>query len=525
MAALLTDRRRLLAGGGGLLLVSGLPVRLAAAPRLGDYPFSLGVASGDPAPDGFVIWTRLAPRPLDEHGGMPLRPVAVRWEVAEDDRLARVVRSGEAMARPELAHSLHIEVAGLNPRRPYWYRFRLEGGDASPIGMARTAPAAHDDPDRVRLAVAGCQHYQGGWFDAWRHLSQEPDLDAVFHYGDYIYEGGPVADPPVILDARGRPADRRHVGGELYSLDDYRRRYAQYKTDPDLQAAHAAAAFIVSFDDHEVDNNWAGDFDQDGTPPEAFILRRQSAMQAWYEHMPVRRGQMPGAHGLTMHRRLDYGRLMRMHVLDTRSYRSGQPCERPNETHCRPPRASDVTMLGAAQEGWLAEGLRNEAAWNLIAQQVFVMPVLRKAPSGEVRTGGGDTWGGYPEARARLVGTIADLKLSNVVVASGDAHIHAVGTVPLRDDEPDGPAAAVEFLATSIASGGDGAAETEGAKAMLVGSPHMKLVNAQRGYQTFDVTPREWRTDLKVLDRIQRPGGALSTLASFAVEPGRPVLE
>lgn len=525
MGNLLTDRRRLLTAGGGLLLASGLPVRLSAAPRLGDYPFSLGVAAGDPAPDGFVIWTRLAPRPLDEHGGMPMRPVAVRWEVAEDERFTRVARAGEAVARPELAHSVHVEVEGLNPRRPYWYRFRLEGGDASPVGMARTAPAAHDNPDRVRLAVAGCQHYQGGWFDAWRHLSCEPDLDAVFHYGDYIYEGGPVANPPVILDARGRPADRRHFGGELYSLDDYRRRYAQYKADPDLQAAHAAAAFIVSFDDHEVDNNWAGDFDQDGTPPEAFALRRRSAMQAWYEHMPVRRAQMPGAHGLTMHRRLDYGRLMRMHVLDTRSYRSDQPCERLDERHCRPAGTPDVTMLGAAQEAWLADGLRSGAGWNLIAQQVFVMPVLRRMPDVQVRMGAGDTWGGYPEARARLVKTITDLNLTNVVVASGDAHIHAVGTVPLRDDEPDGPAAAVEFLATSIASGGDGSVATEGTKAMQAGSPHMKLVNAQRGYQTFDVTPGEWRTDLKVLDRIQRPGGALSKLATFTVEPDRPMLE
>ena len=248
-------------------------------------------------------------------------------------------------------------------------------------------------------------------------------------------------------------------------------------------------------------------------------------MQAWYEHMPVRRAQAPGAHGLTMHRRLDYGRLMRMHVLDTRSYRSDQPCERPEERHCRPAGAPDVTMLGAAQEAWLADGLRGGAGWNLIAQQVFVMPVRRRTPDGQVRMGAGDTWGGYPQARARLVKTIADLGLTNVVVASGDAHIHAVGTVPLRDDELDGPAAAVEFLATSIASGGDGAAETEGVKAILAGSPHMKRVNAQRGYQTFDVTRGEWRTDLKVLDRIQRPGGALSTLASFTVEPGRPALE
>ena len=522
----LIDRRRLLTAGGGLLFTAGagLPGRLSAAPRLGDYPFSLGVAAGDPAPDGFVIWTRLAPRPLDEHGGMPMRPVAVLWEVSEDDRFTRIVRGGEAVARPELAHSVHVEVEGLNPRRPYWYRFRLEGGDASPVGMARTAPAAHDTPDRVRLAVAGCQHYQAGWFDAWHHLSQEDDLDAVFHYGDYIYEGGMPANPPIILDREGRPADRRHVGGEIYSLDDYRRRYAQYKTDPDLQAAHAAAAFIVSFDDHEVDNNWASDFDQDGTPPEAFILRRRSAMQAWYEHMPVRRAQAPSMHGLTMHRRLDYGGLLRMHVLDTRSYRSDQRCDTPDQANCRAPGASDVTMLGAAQEAWLADGLRNEARWNLIAQQVFVMPVRRLMPNGEVRMGSGDTWGGYPEARARLVKTITDLSLTNVVVATGDAHIHAVGTVPLRDDELDGPAAAVEFLVTSITSGGDGAPETVGSRAMQAGSPHMRLVNAQRGYQIFDIAATEWRTELKVMDHVQKPGGAISTLARFSVQPDRPVL-
>lgn len=520
MPVLKSNRRRLLTVGGGLLVASSLPARLMAAPRLGAYPFSLGVAAGDPAPDGFVIWTRLAPRPLDEHGGMPMRPIAVLWEVAEDEGFARVVRAGEVVARPELAHSLHVEVEGLSPRRPYWYRFRIEGGDASPVGMARTAPAVHDNPDRVRLAVAGCQHFQGGWFEAWRHVSLEPDLDAIFHYGDYIYEGGPVANPPVILDAQGRPADRRHVGGEIYSLDDYRRRYAQYKTDPDLQAAHAAAAFIVSFDDHEVDNNWAGDFDQDGTPPEVFALRRRSALQAWYEHMPVRRAQRPNAQGLTMYRRLDYGRLLRMHVLDTRSYRSGQPFEGRNE---RAP-APHVTMLGTEQETWLANGLGSGANWNLIAQQVFVMPVRRRMPDGSIQVGGSDTWGGYPEARSRLVKTLTDQNLKNVVVASGDAHIHAVGTVPLRDDEPDGPAAAVEFLTTSISSGGDGAPETDGTRAMLAGSTHMKLVNAQRGYQTFDVTPDEWRTDLKVMDRVQRPGGVLSKLASYSVEHDRPVI-
>jgi alkaline phosphatase D len=512
------DRRALLAGGGALVL-AGYAGGVWAAPVFSETPFTLGVAAGDPAPDGFVIWTRLAPRPLEEHGGMPPLGVMVRWEVAEDEAFAQIARSGEVLARPELAHSVHVEVEGLQPGRPYWYRFRAGAADASSPGAARTAPRAGDSPKRLRLASAGCQHYQAGLFTAWRHLSGEDDLDAVFHYGDYIYEGGTPSNPPLVVDGAGRPIDRRHAGGEIYSLDDYRRRYAQYKTDPDLQAAHAAAAFIVSFDDHEVDNNWASDFDQDGTPPELFVLRKMAAMQAWYEHMPVRRAQFLRAGRAAMYRRLDYGSLLRMHVLDTRSYRSDQLCERQGQAACRPADDLRSTMLGAQQEAWLAAGLRNGARWNLIAQQVFVMPTQRRLSDGSLGRGGTDTWNGYPAARARLVKAIADAGLTNVVVATGDAHIHAVGSIPLRDDEPEGPAAAVEFLATSISSGGDGAAETDGTRALLAGSPNLRLANAQRGYQLFDVSPTEWRTQVKVVDRVQTSGGSLSTLARFSVRP------
>src|SRR5690606_38546733 len=220
---------------------------------------------------------------------------------------------------------------------PYWYRFHVGGAEASRTGMARTAPAAGDGVERLRIAVAGCQAFPHGWYEAWRHLSEEADLDAVFHYGDYIYEtaGHPGAPHLQVRDAAGGIVDRSHIGDEIYSVDDYRRRYAQYKGDRNLQAAHAAAAFVMSFDDHEVDNNWASAFDQDDTPPEAFALRRFAAMQAWYEHMPVRRAQLPGPGGILMHRRLDFGALLRMHVLDTRSYRDDQPCTKPGETACR----------------------------------------------------------------------------------------------------------------------------------------------------------------------------------------------
>ncbi|BAK67677.1 alkaline phosphatase [Sphingobium sp. SYK-6] len=516
------DRRHFLAATGGLALTGALGRvdRLWAAPRFPDDPFALGVAAGDPWPDGFVIWTRLAPRPLEENGGMPKAAVALQWEVAEDPAFRRVVQHGDTLARPELAHSIHVEVEGLHPRRPYWYRFAIGGVAQSPVGMARTAPAPGDLPEQMRLIVAGCQNYQHGWYSAWRHISEEPDIDAVFHYGDYIYEdGGP--SKKVICDASGKVVSRAHLGGETYSLDDYRRRYALYKSDPDLQAAHAAAAFIMSFDDHEVDNNWVGASDQDGTPPEAFLLRRFAAMQAWYEHVPVRRAQFPHADGLTMFRRLDYGALCRIHVLDTRSYRTDQLCMGSDDHHCRTDERPDSTMIGPAQEAWLAEGLRGSTArWNLIAQQVRMMPLVRRGPAGEALPTPTDTWSGYPQARARLVSEIAQAGLTNVIVATGDAHMHNVGTVPMRDDEPDGPAAAVEFMASSISSEGDGAPVTPAIQAYLDGrNPNLVLANHQRGYDRFDIEPALWRTDVKVIDQVQKPGGSAHTLARFAVAP------
>jgi alkaline phosphatase D len=455
---------------------------------------------------------------------MPALGVSVRWEVAEDERFARIVRSGEALARPELAHSVHVEVAGLLPWRRYFYRFVVAGAEASPVGRARTAPAAGELPARVRLASAGCQNVPAGWFEAWRHISEEPELDAVFHYGDYIYETGPASNV-VIRDAAGAVVERRHVGNEIYSLDDYRRRYAQYKSDPHLRAAHAAAAFISSFDDHEVDNDWASAYDQDGTAPELFALRKAVAMQAWYEHMPLRRAQMPTPSGITMYRRLDYGRLFRMHVLDTRSYRNDQLCTQTAKLNCRTQDSPDAGLLGAAQEAWLGQGLVHDARWNLLAQQVRVMPFLSPNAAGVEALGSVDKWSGYPAARARLVKAITDRKLTNVVIATGDAHVHNVGVVPVRDEALNGPAAAVEFLATSITSGSDGSATLPPGPSVTDGrNPHLALHSTQRGYQTFDITPNEWRTDVKVLDRVTSPGGRLSTLARFAVTPERAAL-
>lgn len=509
------DRRTLLSTLGKLAIVGGLaPQSLFAAP-LGANPFTLGVASGDPWPDGFVIWTRLAPRPLDEHGGMPHAAVPVRWEIAEDQGFSRIARKGETLARPELGHSVHVEASGLAPHRPYWYRFMTAGSDVSPVGMARTAPAADALVDRLRIGVAGCQHWEAGHFDAWGHLAREDDLDLIFHYGDYIYEG---AAKPL-----GGKVVRQHVGGEIYSLDDYRRRHAQYKSDPHLQAAHAACAFAVSFDDHEIDNNWAGEIDQDGTPPEYFLLRRMAGFQAWYENMPVRRAQLPDGQGITAYRRLDYGRLLRMHVLDTRSHRSDQPCNDgklqpcPTEAHVSP------TMLGSSQENWLDEGFSNDAVWNLVAQQVLTMPYARHNPGQSETWTSYDTWDGYRPARARLIDCIRKHDLTNVVIASGDFHRNFVGTLPEREEALDGKMAAIEFLATSMTSGGDGGPIVE-MERDLSDNPHMKLVNDQRGYHLFEIGPKTWETDVKIINRVQVSGGKISTLASYIATPDTPEL-
>ncbi|RYY23123.1 MAG: alkaline phosphatase [Sphingomonadales bacterium] len=508
------ERRDLIKSAAALAVFAGLSRFPAMGQIAGAYPFKLGVASGDPWPDGFVIWTRLATQPLAPAGGMPMRAVPVSWEIAEDDSFKRIVRSGDTLARPELGHSVHVELNGLKPGHRYWYRFQA-AGDVSTVGTARTAPAAGAKLDRLRIAVAGCQHYEAGLFTAYRHISQIPDLDAVFHYGDYIYEGGgrPLADDRV----------REHVGSEIYTIDDYRRRHAQYKTDSDLQAAHAAAPFLSSWDDHEIDNNWAGREDQDGTPPELFALRKAMAMQAWYENMPVRQAQFPAGASLRLHRRIDYGDLLRIHVLDSRQYRTGQICN-PEDTNNCIPISAENTILGAEQERWLHEGIGHKGRWNLLAQQVMVMPFLysKERAAGRANT---DSWSGYPGTRDRLVSAITEQRLSNVVIATGDVHRHHVGAVPQRAEAFDGPAVATEFVCTSISSGGDGSAKLARAwRDVPADNPHCKLISNQRGYQLFDIGRERWDTHVRVVDKVTTPGGAVSTLKTFSVDPRRPGL-
>lgn len=528
-----TDRRSLMRMMGSAGLAAGLPTvafgqplqlrNLLAKPSFPDHPFKLGVASGDPASDGFVIWTRLAPLPFEPHGGMDLKPVLVSWEVAEDDRFAVIAAKGEAIAHPELAHSVHVEVAGLRSDRPYWYRFRV-GPEQSMVGRSRTLPAPGARVDRVRFVAAGCQHFEQGHFTAWRHIAQEP-VDFIFHYGDYIYEGADHGPGPFKVNGKSYDPVRRHVGTEIYTLDDYRCRHALYKLDADLQAAHAVASFWMSFDDHEVDNNWAADADQDGTPAEVFAFRRALAMQAYYEHMPLRRSSMPQGGHMRMFRGAAYGDLLNAFILDTRQYRSDQLYGDKIAPLGPEVLSPDRTMMGDVQEQWLFDGLSaSTSRWNLIAHQVMVMNLIqRKDMAATEKTYATDQWPGYMHSRRRLLDHIDRHCPGNVVNVTGDAHRHYAGD--LVQDEGDGKIISSEFLATSITSGADGLGDQDDySRQVRSENGFLKATTDQRGYVLCNVGRDRWTADLKVLDRVTVPDGKLSSYARFAIERGRPGL-
>jgi alkaline phosphatase D len=514
------NRRTLLRGLGATALVTAagglFRGGLWASPVFAASPFALGIAAGDPAPDGFVLWTKLAPRPLERSGGMPRKAVEVDWAVATDERMRQVVQKGTATAHPELGHAVHVEVGGLEAGREYFYHF-IVGGERSRTGRARTLPAAGAAVAQLRFGVAGCQRYEDGYFTAYRHIAAER-FDFVFHYGDYIYEYRVArhGDRPVPV-VRVMPDEP----DEIYTLDDYRHRYAIYKTDPDLQDAHASAPFVMSYDDHEVDNNWAGDISEEGTRPELFLLRRAAAFQAWYEHMPVRKSLLPRGPDLLAYRRLAVGELVTLNVLDTRLFRSDQPCGDGVRADCPEALDPNRTMLGDTQERWLYDGFKTaRSRWTVLGQQVMVMRYDRD-PAPNVFAASMDKWDGAVAARDRLFAAVEAAKLPNLVVLTGDIHNHWAGELKQNFDDPGSATLGVEFVATSISSGGDGFDTNDVFQAGLAQNPHMKFFNNQRGYVRHVVTPERWQADFQVLDRVSGRDGQVSTRKSFVVEHGR----
>lgn len=517
LRALAADRRNFIVGGGILGVLPWLP--LAAQDLNSDHkkstfdlnPFTLGVASGDPAPDGFVIWTRLAPKPL-EGGGMPTENVAVKWQVAGDDNFRDIVQSGTTLATPQLAHSVHVEIQGLKPDRWYWYRFQV-GEVTSPIGRARTSPERDAIPDQLRLAVTSCQNFEDGYFTGFQRMAEE-DLDLVIHLGDYIYEF-PAKNDRV----------RRHVGQELSSLDDYRNRHAQYKTDPWLQAMHAKCPWLVVWDDHEVENNYAGSISQHPEIlPVDFLMRRANAYQAYYEHMPLRRRSLPAGPAMKIYRTIPFGRLVSFQMLDTRQYRCDQPQGDGTKPLGHGALDPETSVLGDEQEQWLMRGLiRSTARWNVLAQQVMMARVDRvPGPSSLYSM---DQWSGYDAARNRLLKYIAERRIPNPIVLTGDIHSNWVNDLLVDFNQLDSAPVASEFVCTSITSGGNGRRNLEFAELLQRENPFVKFQNEERGYVSCTVTPDAWRADYQVIEVIDRPNAPRITRASFVVEQGKPGVE
>ena len=505
------QRRNFLTGtaalvGAGFLAPKSLTASRASSRRFAANPFSLGVASGDPWEAGVVLWTRLAPDPL-QGGGVTEASVPVKWEVATDERMQKVVARGTALATAALGHSVHVEVNGLQPARWYWYRF-VVGNEASAVGRTKTAPARAAKNDQFKFAFASCQHYEYGLYTAYKHMAAE-DLDLVVFLGDYIYEYG-------ITDGR----TRKHNGAEITTIEDYRNRYALYKSDPLLQQAHAQFPWAVTWDDHEVDNNYAGDVPEDKQTREEFLARRARAYQVFYEHMPIRATTFRANRDVELYRQLRFGSLLEMNVLDTRKYRTDQPCGDGTKALCEAALDAKGTILGAQQKRWLKNNLdRSTARWNVLAQQVMMTPL--DLEPGEGRKFSMDKWAGYQVELKEVMQYLAQRKPSNPVVLTGDIHTNWVTDLKADFDKPESAIVGTEFTGTSITTSGDGSDSRPTMPQIMSENPHLKFFNAQRGYVRCAVTPERWQTDFRVLPFVTKPDAEISTRASYVVENGK----
>ena len=509
----LVDRRRFLGGAAvaAAAAVAWRPSLSSAQTGLlagDDNPFTLGVGSGDPLPTAVVLWTRLAPDPLNG-GGMPNTDVSVAWVIARDEGLSDVVTSGTATAPAALAHSVHVDATGLEPDTWYWYQFSADGFD-SPVGRTRTAPAPGSSPSSLRFGFASCQNYGSGYFTAHANLANE-DLDVCFHLGDYIYEGagGGVRSVP---------------GGEATTLAGYRNRYALYRSDPNLRAVHQRFPWMVTWDDHEVENNYAGGISEDGITGAAFLTRRAEAYQAWWEHQAVRMPP-PVAADLPIYRNFTWGSLASLFMLDTRQYRSDQACGGATLSPlCAEALDPARTMLGAAQEQWIANGLTSSGArWNVIAQAV----VMAYTPLvGQFNL---DQWDGYPAARDRMLELFGRPEVRNPLVLTGDIHASGAGRLLADFDNPDTSAVVGhELVGTSISSTfPDGLDDLF--NQVTSGLPWADYANAsERGYVTVELTEEVGTANWRVVDTttaetsgvrtdftweipVDDPGGAPST--------------
>lgn len=490
--------------GNASASVGGSTAPAGAGASVSGTVFKLGVASGDPLPTAIVLWTRVTPVNQGNSGILP-PSVPVTWELASDSGFTKIVKSGTATASSSLAHSVHVDVTGLTPATDYWYRFKALG-HTSRTGRTRTAPAAGSTPEKLRIALASCQNWQHGYFTAYQDMrAQKPDL--VLFVGDYIYESSAFSYRV-----------RRHEGsGSPVTLAQYRSRHEQYNTDPDLQAMRADAPFVVVYDDHEVEQDWAGDKANDpvAEPPATFLARRAAAFQAFYEHMPIRAAQKPSGPDVLIYRKLDFGSLARLHVLDTRQYRDDQATTQQGAME------SGRVIMGDTQRDWLVNSMRTSGKqWNLVASQVMMAETDLLA--GEGKEWYYDAWDGYQVERNALLADFKDVR--NPVVLSGDRHRTIVSDLKLDYSDPGSTVVGAEFVGTSISSNGDEDLEAFAAEwaPKLADNPHWKMIDARRGYLLLDITPTGIDAQLRAVSTVLTKNGTTSTAATFRVDSGVP---
>jgi alkaline phosphatase D len=517
-------RRRFLTVTGAaaaLAFATNLPTAGVAAAaeldaaKITENPFTLGIASGDPQATSVLLWTRLAPTPYQADSGLPPERVTVRWELAHDERFRHIVRRGAAIAHPEFHHSVHVEVGHLDSDRIFYYRFRA-GSWVSETGRTRTAPSSRARVDELTLAAVSCQAYHEGYFTAYGHLAED-DVDVVFHVGDYLYEyavssvGGARNYTDRVL-----PDLFNH---ETITLEDYRLRYALYKTDPDLRAAHAAHPFVVTWDDHEIENNYADDIPENSVPQEEFLLRRAAGYRAYWENLPLRRPQRPAGPDMQLYRRLNWGRLAQFDILDTRQYRSdqayGDGADVPGPESDDPSR----TITGATQERWLLDGWRaSKALWNVVPQQVTFSQ--RKLDLNEAAKMSMDAWDGYRASRGRVLAGAKAAGVDNLMVLTGDVHVGYAFDIKDDFDDSASRTLGTEIVTTSITSGRDGAEKPANWDTYTRANPHLKFYNGRRGYTTVRLGRESARADFKTVVAVTVPGAPIVTAAAFVTEVG-----
>jgi alkaline phosphatase D len=532
------------AGAAGTGVLGPAAGTASATTSASNRRFAHGVASGDPHPHSVLLWTRVTPTPGATPGSGRGPAVSVRWQVARDRAFRHVVAHGMARTHAGRDHTVKIEATGLQPATTYFYRFSHDGVH-SRTGRTRTAPAPHASPENLRFGVVSCANLQAGWFSAYRHLAARDDLDAVIHLGDYLYEYAPGQYGYGQSDQDIRPHEPAH---EMVTLADYRQRHAQYKRDTDLQELHANHPVIATWDDHEVTNDQWRRGAENHQPDEGdYLVRRRRAHRAYDEWMPVRMGGTTDLRdGTQLFRRLRFGTLAELSMLDLRSYRSEQADQIQSPVPSADASVSDPdrTITGGRQMAWLKESLaRDTAQWKLVGNPVMIAPVVFPptvheliGPINDV-TGllpedglpyNVDQWDGYTADRRELFAFLADRGITDTVFLTGDIHSGWACDLPLdAGTYPASASVATEFVGTSVTSNnlkditGSPARTTSLAveAAIQAANRHVKYLNFDdHGYSVLDVTSRRTQMDYYVIgDRADRSTGATWT-ASWATD-------